>query len=316
MSDRIIKAAERIQGLYHQGIYQEETDKIAAILREAFPAPSVQGKVLPAIGNGATPIGRTPLWVNFEDESWVWDDLAKLLTDRYKEPDLSELIRLLQERNPELLPAPSAQGEDERALDDLDSMKRRLMDESDAMDEVTTHRWWWRYSQNVDSRLRSRLAEPASSTATAKAEVIASHGYLANPDDVGRVAHLLEQMEPAQAASSEDSPAISSVTLRASIAVEHETERRIAAEERAARAEAALASERVKREGEPCAHCGPPAWEGYRPAPDVAVLREAAQGLLDLMDEVPIDPSLGEETDRVFSRAEFGALRKALGGEA
>ena len=44
MSDRIIKAAERIQGLYHQGIYQGETDKIAAILREAFPAPSAQGE--------------------------------------------------------------------------------------------------------------------------------------------------------------------------------------------------------------------------------------------------------------------------------
>ena len=182
--------------------------------------------------------------------------------------------------------APSAPSEKD-ALEDLDAMKRRLMDEPDAMDEVTTHRWWWRYSQNVDSRLRallSRLAEPAASTATARAEAIAAHGYLANPDDVGRVAHLLEQMEPAQAASSEDSPAISSVTLRASIAVEHETERRIAAEERAARAEAALASERVKREGEPCAHCGPPAWEGYRPAPDAAALREALSEEADQLE--------------------------------
>ena len=46
----------------------------------------------------------------------------------------------------------------ENALEDLDAMKRRLMDESDAMDEVATHRWWWRYSQNVDSRLRAALA--------------------------------------------------------------------------------------------------------------------------------------------------------------
>ncbi len=43
-----------------------------------------------------------------------------------------------------------------------------------------------------------------------------------------------------------------------------------------------------------------------------AELREAAKELLALMDEVPIDPSLGDETDRVFSRAEFWALRAAL----
>jgi hypothetical protein len=45
-------------------------------------------------------------------------------------------------------------------------------------------------------------------------------------------------------------------------------------------------------------------------------LREAGQGLLDLMDEVPIDPSLGDETDRVFSRSEFAPLREALRGQA
>ncbi|HRY53013.1 MAG TPA: hypothetical protein P5142_00215 [Spirochaetia bacterium] len=46
--------------------------------------------------------------------------------------------------------------------------------------------------------------------------------------------------------------------------------------------------------------------------PETRALQGAAQGLLTLMDEVPIDPSLGDETDRVFSRAEFAELRAAL----
>lgn len=37
MSDKIIEIAEKIQGIYHPGIYADETDKIAAILRSAFP---------------------------------------------------------------------------------------------------------------------------------------------------------------------------------------------------------------------------------------------------------------------------------------
>ena len=41
-------------------------------------------------------------------------------------------------------------------------------------------------------------------------------------------------------------------------------------------------------------------------------LRETAQDLLTLIDNVPIEPSLGDETDRVFSRAEFIPLRTAL----
>lgn len=42
-----------------------------------------------------------------------------------------------------------------------------------------------------------------------------------------------------------------------------------------------------------------------------AVYEEAAK-LLGLMDEVPIDPRLGDETDRVFPSYEFDDLRDAL----
>ncbi len=37
--------------------------------------------------------------------------------------------------------------------------------------------------------------------------------------------------------------------------------------------------------------------------------RLAAKGLLRLIDDVPIDPKLGDETDRVFPRWEFDELR-------
>jgi hypothetical protein len=38
----------------------------------------------------------------------------------------------------------------------------------------------------------------------------------------------------------------------------------------------------------------------------------AGQELLDLIDEVPLDPRLGDETDRVFPRYEFERLRAAV----
>lgn len=41
-------------------------------------------------------------------------------------------------------------------------------------------------------------------------------------------------------------------------------------------------------------------------------LLEAAKGLLALMDDVPIDAALGDETDRVFSYREFEPLRAAI----
>lgn len=51
------------------------------------------------------------------------------------------------------------------------------------------------------------------------------------------------------------------------------------------------------------------------PAPpkrDESALLKAAKELLALMDEVPIDPALGDETDRVFPRYEFDDLRSAI----
>jgi len=44
----------------------------------------------------------------------------------------------------------------------------------------------------------------------------------------------------------------------------------------------------------------------------IAVLSTAATGLLKLIDDVPIDAKLGEETDRVFARYEFEQLRQAV----
>lgn len=38
----------------------------------------------------------------------------------------------------------------------------------------------------------------------------------------------------------------------------------------------------------------------------------AAEELLGLMDSVEVDPKLGDETDRVFPRYEFAALREAF----
>ena len=38
-----------------------------------------------------------------------------------------------------------------------------------------------------------------------------------------------------------------------------------------------------------------------------------AETLVELMDSVPVDPHLGDETDRVFPRWEFDDLRAALG---
>ncbi len=73
--------------------------------------------------------------------------------------DVGRVAHLLEQSEPA-----QAASSEEDALEDLDAMKRRLMDESDAMDEVTTHRWWWRYSQNVDSRLRDALALVADCT--------------------------------------------------------------------------------------------------------------------------------------------------------
>lgn len=37
MSDNIIEVAEKIQSLYHQGIYADETDKIDAALLRSKP---------------------------------------------------------------------------------------------------------------------------------------------------------------------------------------------------------------------------------------------------------------------------------------
>lgn len=46
--------------------------------------------------------------------------------------------------------------------------------------------------------------------------------------------------------------------------------------------------------------------------PRIQTLLTASQGLLALMDEVPIDPTLGANTDRVFPRYEFDDLRAAV----
>lgn len=44
----------------------------------------------------------------------------------------------------------------------------------------------------------------------------------------------------------------------------------------------------------------------------VEELTHAGRGLLSLIDDVPIDPALGDETDRVFPRYEFEPLRMAI----
>lgn len=55
------------------------------------------------------------------------------------------------------------------------------------------------------------------------------------------------------------------------------------------------------------------AWQMISTRSSLSVaLFQAAKDLLDLMDEVQIDVSLGDETDRVFSRREFGPLRQAI----
>lgn len=38
------------------------------------------------------------MWINLENEDWVWDDLAKCLVDRFSFIDLSELLYLIQNR--------------------------------------------------------------------------------------------------------------------------------------------------------------------------------------------------------------------------
>lgn len=80
-----------------------ERDEAQARLSASAPVP------VPVIGTGETPTGCAPMWVNLEDEGWTWDDLARVLTERYDEPDLSELIRLLVERMPSL--SASGQGD-------------------------------------------------------------------------------------------------------------------------------------------------------------------------------------------------------------
>jgi hypothetical protein len=41
--------------------------------------------------------------LNVDDESWTWDDLARELTGKFKIPDLSELVRILEEKEPGIL---------------------------------------------------------------------------------------------------------------------------------------------------------------------------------------------------------------------
>ena len=41
--------------------------------------------------------------LNVEDESWTWDDLARELTGKYKISDLSELVFMLEQREPGIL---------------------------------------------------------------------------------------------------------------------------------------------------------------------------------------------------------------------
>ena len=70
--------------------------------------------------------------------------------------------------------------------------------------------------------------------------------------------------------------------------------------------------------GDVCAGCdgdGCPACNGEGAVLIQNPLLTAARKLLDLMDEVPIDPNLGDETDRVFARWEFAALRMAVDAE-
>ncbi len=41
--------------------------------------------------------------LDVNDEKWIWDDLARELTGRYGIPDLSELVRILEEKKPGIL---------------------------------------------------------------------------------------------------------------------------------------------------------------------------------------------------------------------
>lgn len=41
--------------------------------------------------------------LNVNDEEWTWDDLARELTKRFGIPDLSELVRILEEKKPGIL---------------------------------------------------------------------------------------------------------------------------------------------------------------------------------------------------------------------
>ena len=216
MSDMIIKAAERIQGLYHQGIYQGETDKIAAILREAFPAPSAQEEDEKALDMRKLAEGALDAYLHSHGDynegiKSMMSFLDAALRSRLAEPwtaadeELYKWAKAENDRKAKPEPAQAAPSK-ENALEDLDAMKRRLMDESDAMDEVATHRWWWRYSQNTDSRLRAALAsERAKHEDRAPGYVCPACGqrYI-DPEAVVTLDKLVKQARPAPDAAAHD----------------------------------------------------------------------------------------------------------------
>jgi len=56
----------------------------------------------PCIGGYLSPSGTPPMWINFENEDFTWDELAEVLAKRFGKSDIEELIRLLGERlNPD-----------------------------------------------------------------------------------------------------------------------------------------------------------------------------------------------------------------------
>jgi hypothetical protein len=115
----IVEATAEIECFAAARVLTKAQGKDAYFINEVIPniksaqeAERLARAPSPIIGKANSPIGIEPAWINFENEDFTWDDLAKYLVRRFQVADIEELIYLLQNNCPQAEErAPSPSGE-------------------------------------------------------------------------------------------------------------------------------------------------------------------------------------------------------------